>query len=150
MCDSPPDQLRVFEDELFTVEQCSSCLVPGYLILRMTGPVVTIGQLTPQASGHLGEMLSRTVRAIEAVLVPERVYVLSFCEIDRRLHFHLFPRTRALLETYWRATGSEGEPVSGPKLFEWARTAIVPGIPVPPGLEGVEEACAALCATMKG
>ncbi|MGD1148651.1 MAG: GNAT family N-acetyltransferase [Thermoanaerobaculaceae bacterium] len=150
MSDSPPDELKVFEDEHFTVEQCGSCLIPGYLILRLKGPAVTMGQLAHQASGRLGEMLSRTARAIGEVVTPERLYVLSFCEIDQRLHFHLFPRTRPLLQAYRRAAGSLVEPVSGPKLFEWARTAIVPGSPVPPGLEGVEQACAALRATMKG
>jgi len=150
MSDRPSDELRVFEDEYVTVDQCESCLVPGYLVVRLTGPAVTMARLTPRASGRLGEMLSRAARAIEDVVAPERVYALSFCELDQRLHFHLFPRTRPLLDAYWRATGSGGEPVSGPKLFEWARTAIVPGSPVPPGLNGVEATCAALRATMKG
>ena len=150
MSDRLPDGLRVFEDEHYMVDQCDSCLVPGYLILRLKGPAVTMGQLTHQASGRLGEMLSRAARAVEAAVAAERVYVLSFCEIDQWLHFHLFPRTRALLEAYWRATNSAGEPVNGPKLFEWARTSIVPANPVPPGLDGVEATCAAVRAMMRG
>ena len=144
------DELRVFEDDHFTVEQCDSCPVPGYLILRLKGPGVTIGQLGREGSGRLGEILSRTARAIEEVVAPKRVYCLSFCEIDRRLHFHLFPRTRSLLEAYRRAVGCADEPVDGPQLFEWARAVIVTGQPAPPGLGTVEATCAALRAAMKG
>lgn len=144
------NELRVFEDEHFTVEQCDSCLVPGYVILRLKGPDVAIGELGRETAGRLGEMLFRTARAIEDVVAPERVYCLSFCEIDRRLHFHLFPRTRPLLEAYRRAAGCADGPVNGPKLFEWARTAIVAGQPAPPGLGAVEATCAALRAAMKG
>jgi len=144
MPETLPVDLRIFEDERFTVDQCDSCLVPGYLIVRLNGAVVALGQLDPDSARGVGEMLSRVSRAIQEAVGPERVYTLSFCELDPRLHFHLFPRTRALLEAYWRATGSAGEPVSGPRLFEWARTAVAPGRPVPAGLPGVEGVCAEL------
>jgi len=138
------DVLRVFEDEHFTAGQCETCAVPGYLIVRLKGPATSLALLDPAAAGRLGAMLARAARAIEEATSAERVYCLAFAEIDPRLHFHLFPRTRAVLEAYWRATGSEGEPVNGPKLFEWARTAIVPGRPSPYGPLDVETVCARL------
>ena len=135
---------RVFEDEQFTLDQCDSCLVPGYLILRLKGASTSLGWLSPGTDHALGAMLSGAVSAIEEVVAPERVYCLSFGEIEPRLHFHLFPRTRALLEAYWRATGTSGEPVNVPRLFEWARTAVVADRPLAAGLQGVEAACLAL------
>jgi diadenosine tetraphosphate (Ap4A) HIT family hydrolase len=143
------DELRVFEDEHFTADQCETCAVPGYLILRLKGPATSLAGLDPAAAGRLGEMLARAAQAIEEATSAERVYCLAFAEIDTRLHFHLFPRTRAVLEAYWRATGSEGEPVNGPRLFEWARTAIVPGRPVPAGLPDMDDVCAALRRTLR-
>ncbi len=143
------DERRVFEDEHFTADQCDTCAVPGYLILRLKGPATSLAGLDQAAAGRLGQMLARAARAIEETVGAERVYCLAFAEIDPRLHFHLFPRTRALLEAYWRATGSEGEPVNGPNLFEWARTAIVPGRPVPAGLPDMDDVCAALRRTLR-
>lgn len=138
------DERRVFEDEHFTADQCETCAVPGYLILRLKGPAASLAGLDPVSARRLGEMLARAARVIEEATSAERVYCLAFAEIDPRLHFHLFPRTRAVLEAYWRATGSEGDPVNGPKLFEWARTAIVPGKPIPAGIPDVAPVCALL------
>jgi diadenosine tetraphosphate (Ap4A) HIT family hydrolase len=81
MTNRPSDDLRVFEDEHFTVDQCDSCVVPGYLILRLKGPAVTMGQLTHQASGRLGEMLSRTARAIEEVCARLRPALTRTSEV---------------------------------------------------------------------
>jgi hypothetical protein len=59
------------------------------------------------------------------------VYVLSFCEIERRLHFHLFPRTVWLLKEYFKANFNANEPIDGPMLFAWARGAFGPGSHAP-------------------
>ena len=122
--------------------------MPGYVIVRLKGPAVPLGRLAPAAARRLGEVLSRIARAVEDAVGAERVYCLSFSEIDPHLHFHLFPRSRAVLDAYREATGADAEHVSGPQLFEWARTTLVPGRPVPPGLRGVEAVCAELRARL--
>jgi len=144
------DDLRVYEDEHFTADQCGTCAVAGYLIVRLKGQATSLAGLDPTSAGRLGAMLARAARAIEEATAAERVYCLAFAEIDPRLHFHLFPRTRAVLEAYRAATGTVGEPVNGPKLFEWARTAIVPGRPLPPGIPDVGSVCARLRARLRG
>ncbi len=144
MSEAAAGRLRVFEDDLVTVDHSDACLVPGYVVVRLKGPATPLARLAPEVAGRLGETLARVARAVEETVAPERVYCLAFAEIDPRLHFHLFPRTRALLEAYRAATGTGGEPVNGPRLFEWARTAVVPGNPVPPGLPDVAAVCAAL------
>ena len=140
--------LGIFENELFTVEHSSSCFVPGYVVVRLKVPSTSLSDLAPATAQALGELLSTVARAIEATVGADRVYCLSFAELDRRLHFHLFPRTAWLLEAYWRATGRREKPINGPLLFEWARTTVVPGASLPAEAGSVAEACAALRARL--
>lgn len=134
----------VFEDGTFSLEQSSECPIPGYLILRLKGPETALAQLPPETALRLGEMLAKAARAIEQAVGAERVYVLSFCEVDPRLHFHLFPRSAWLLKEYFKANDCANDPVNGPMLFEWARSAFGPGSRMPTGTPGIEAVCAAL------
>ncbi len=136
--------LRVFEDDLFVLDHVDTCAVPGYLVLRLKAPAHSLADLTWQAAQRLGVMLGRAVRAIEAATGADRVYCLSFCELDRRLHFHLFPRSRWVLERYWEATGTTQEPINGPAVFEWARGHLVASSDVPEGAPGVADVCGTL------
>jgi diadenosine tetraphosphate (Ap4A) HIT family hydrolase len=139
----------IFADEMFSLEQSAACPIPGYLLLRLKGPEISLAELSPESAKRLGEMLRRAVAAIEAAVKPERVYVLSFCEVDPRLHFHLFPRTAWLLKEYIEANGCASEPVNGPMLFEWARTAFGPGSRVPGGIPDIESAYGTLREILK-
>ena len=123
----------IYQDALITLEHSAESAIPGYLVLRMKGPETGLAGLAPEQAEALGVILSRAARAIEQAVGAERVYVLSFCEVERRLHFHLFPRTAWLLREYHRANGGEGAAVNGPLLFEWARKTFVPGRPLPAG-----------------
>ena len=133
-------KLLVFADEIFSLEQSTECPIPGYLILRLKGPEVSLAQLPAETAKSLGEMLTRAAAAIEQAVKPERVYILSFCEVDPRLHFHLFPRTAWLLQEYFKASDCANDPVNGPMLFEWARSAFGPGSHVPQGIPDSEAA----------
>ena len=134
----------VWDDEFCTVEQAGFCAVPGYLILRVKLPASSWADLPQDAARAVGERLARVTSAIETVTRAERVYCLSFGELDRRLHFHLFPRTAAILADYWRATGTENVPVNGPAVFEWARATRVPGTGEPSGASEVADVCESL------
>lgn len=123
----------IHEEETFTLEQSAECSVPGYLILRVKGEATSLAQLAEEKCMALGKMLARAARAIEEAVGAERVYVLSFCEIDRHLHFHLFPRTGWLLKEYHKTNFNANEPIDGPMLFSWARGAFGPGSHVPKG-----------------
>lgn len=136
--------LRVFEDDLFVLDHADSCAVPGYLVLRLKWHANSLADLTAATAHALGPMLARASRAIEEVTGADRVYCLSFCELDRRLHFHLFPRTRWVLQRYWTATGSERDPVNGPAVFEWARANLSDVSDAQAGAPGVADVCAAL------
>jgi len=121
----------LFEDDRFTLEPSAECPIPGYLVLRLKGEATSLAQLPEETAMALGEMLARAVKAVEAAVQAERVYVLSFCEVDRRLHFHLFPRTAWLLKEYFKANFNANEPIDGPMLFAWARGAFGPGSHTP-------------------
>ena len=97
----------------------------------------------------LGGMLKRAAEAVERAVRPERVYVLSFCEIEPRLHFHLFPRTAWLLKEYFMANDCANDPVNGPMLFEWARSAFGPGSHMPRESPDLESACAIMRESLK-
>ncbi|MBU4268126.1 MAG: hypothetical protein KJ808_04680 [Acidobacteria bacterium] len=134
-------ELLIYENEMFSLEQSAACPIPGYLILRLKGPEASLAQLSKKTAQLLGVMLKRVTNAIEQAVKPERVYVLSFCEIEPRLHFHLFPRTAWLLKEYFKANDCANDPVNGPMLFEWARSAFGPGSHVPQGTPDMETAC---------
>jgi diadenosine tetraphosphate (Ap4A) HIT family hydrolase len=139
----------IFSDETFTLEQNSECPIPGYLLLRVKGEATSLAQLPAETAKALGEMLARAAKAIEAAVGAERVYVLSFCEIDRRLHFHLFPRTAWLLKEYHKANFNANEPIDGPMLFAWARSAFGPGSHVPRGTPAADAAAAGIRASLE-
>jgi diadenosine tetraphosphate (Ap4A) HIT family hydrolase len=134
-------ELLIFADEMFSLEQNATCPIPGYLVLRLKGTEVSLAQLPLETAKLLGEMLQRVAAAIEQAVKPERVYILSFCEVEPRLHFHLFPRTAWLLKEYFKANDCANDPVNGPMLFEWARGAFGPGSHVPRGTPAIEAVC---------
>lgn len=137
----PSNPFLIFEDDLFRIEHCESCPLPGYLILHVKGGNSSIDNLDGCTSPRLGTMLSATTNAIITVIHPERIYCLSFGEVNPELHFHLFPRTRWLLEKYWEATGTEDEPIDGPRLFQWARTSLGHEIELPEKFPKIADVC---------
>ena len=85
-------------------------------------------------TSRLGRLLGRPISAIEEFLHADRLYCLSFCEILRDLHFHLLPRTSALLSGYGNANGRKDEAVNGALLFEWTRETYPNGSILPENL----------------
>jgi diadenosine tetraphosphate (Ap4A) HIT family hydrolase len=112
---------RVYEDDLVTLDEADFCAIPGYLVLRVKGPQESMSELEPDAARHVGYVLSRAARVLERAAGADRVYILSFAEVDRRLHFHLFPRTPAMQSAYAEELTVGSDPLNGPLLFEWAR-----------------------------
>jgi diadenosine tetraphosphate (Ap4A) HIT family hydrolase len=69
---------------------------PGELIVKVRRHVESIAALTADEAASIGPILRAAVTAIERVVRPERVYVLSFNERVRHVHFFLLPRTSSL------------------------------------------------------
>ena len=60
------------------------------------------------------------------------------------LHFHLFPRTAALLEAYLQSGSDTRGTVDGPALFAWARSNFPADAALPAGWPKVADVCLAL------
>ena len=69
---------------------------PGELIVKLRRHAESLAELTPAESAALGPVLRSAVAAVERVVRPERVYVASYGERVRHLHFFLLPRTTSL------------------------------------------------------
>jgi diadenosine tetraphosphate (Ap4A) HIT family hydrolase len=124
----------ILDEGDFFIETSRECAVPGYLVLRLKGGETGLAELSPAKARELGDLLARAARAVERAAGADRVYVLSFCEVERRLHFHLFPRAPWLLAEYRRANGTAADAVNGPALFAWARGRFVREADLPAGV----------------
>jgi diadenosine tetraphosphate (Ap4A) HIT family hydrolase len=69
---------------------------PGELIVKARRHVESLAGLTQAESAALGPVLRAAVAAVERVVRPERVYVASYGERVRHVHFFLLPRTASL------------------------------------------------------
>jgi diadenosine tetraphosphate (Ap4A) HIT family hydrolase len=69
---------------------------PGELIVKLRRHCESLADLTTAEATALGPVLRAGVAAVERVVGPERVYVASYGERVRHVHFFLLPRTRSL------------------------------------------------------
>ena len=69
---------------------------PGELIVKARRHVESLAALTTDEAATLGPVLRAAVAAVERVVRPERVYVASYGERVRHVHFFLLPRTAGL------------------------------------------------------
>lgn len=67
---------------------------PGELIVKTRRHCESLAELTREEGQSLGPVLRSAVRSMERVVVAERIYVVSFNERLRHVHFLLLPRTR--------------------------------------------------------
>ncbi len=83
----------IFDDGLWHLtHQVSPALLAGWLILQSKCHVESLADLTPAECAAFGPILQRASKALEAATKPERLYVHSFGEQVRHLHFYLIPR----------------------------------------------------------
>jgi diadenosine tetraphosphate (Ap4A) HIT family hydrolase len=93
---TPPGGV-IFENEHWLVDHSMSPRsLRGLLLLKTKRHVEDVCDLTLAESASLSDALSRTTRALRDVTAPERVYVVSFGEGMRHVHFLLLPRTAEL------------------------------------------------------
>jgi diadenosine tetraphosphate (Ap4A) HIT family hydrolase len=111
----------LYTNDYFVIEPCRTCFIAGYVIVSPIVPALSLSQLRREAVDSLGATLAAATKAIETVIDPERVYCALFAEETRSVHFHLFPRTRWLVSQYTTAHQGDRD-VSGPQLFDWARS----------------------------
>lgn len=130
------DEHLIIETPHARVEQCLQCPIPGYLIVSAESPSRSLSEIPSNIWKDVSDALYAACRIVEKVIVPERVYICRFGEEISELHFHVFPRTKELLDKYKKAIGTAASPISGPLLFDWARETYGKGkTSDPPGLD---------------
>lgn len=71
-------------------------LAPGQGFVALRRHAQSLSELTVEEQAALGPFLQQVVLAVEQALQPQRVYVASYGEGIRHVHFHILPRTPEL------------------------------------------------------
>ncbi|HEU4744401.1 MAG TPA: hypothetical protein VFS61_04155 [Anaerolineales bacterium] len=64
----------------------------GFLIIKLKRHCEHLAELTPEEAASLGPVLQSTCAALTKVLQPAKVYVCSFGDGVRHVHFWVLPR----------------------------------------------------------
>jgi diadenosine tetraphosphate (Ap4A) HIT family hydrolase len=84
----------ILDDGLWFVSHHSGAYSdPGELIVKARRHCESLADLMPNEAEALGRVLRTGVQALEQVADGERVYIMSFNERLRHVHFLLLPRT---------------------------------------------------------
>jgi diadenosine tetraphosphate (Ap4A) HIT family hydrolase len=102
MCDevagrrSPPGG-PIYDDGLWLVSHhLGPYTDPGELIIKLRRHGEALGDLTGPEAAALGPILRAAAGAVDRAIRPERVYVASFSERVRHVHFYVLPRTAGM------------------------------------------------------
>jgi len=102
ICDEVAGQITapggaIYDDGLWLVSHHTGPYTdPGELIVKVRRHVESIADLSGPETSVLGPLLRAAVAAVARTVRPERVYVASFGERVRHIHFYILPRTASL------------------------------------------------------
>ena len=83
----------IYENEYWMVDHSVPALIPGFLIIKPKRHCEQIAQLSEKEMASFGPIVHRTCQALSQVVNPEKVYVASFGEYVKHVHFFVIPRT---------------------------------------------------------
>ena len=110
----------IYEDDHWLADHGVDLLIRGYVVLKPKRHVHELADLLPDEAATLGIAARTVVAAMRSALGTERIYVCSFGETVRHVHFHLLPRYAEmpglgpnlipdLFSERWRCTVDEAE-----------------------------------------
>lgn len=108
----------IYKNQNFNVTFSKDIFLPGYVIIEPNRKVYSLADFTIEEQIAFGGTVSIVQQIIKDIIAPERIYLLTFCELKPELHFHIFPRIRELGEQYKAIHNVEK--IAGPLLFDWA------------------------------
>lgn len=88
----PPGGTILDEGGWLLEHAISPAPLKGWLILKPKRHVEHLAALNPDEAQALGPLIERVSSAMMNVLEPERVYLCSFGEVVRHVHFYFVPR----------------------------------------------------------
>jgi diadenosine tetraphosphate (Ap4A) HIT family hydrolase len=87
----------IYEDEYWHVGSVVRPVVwPGFLVVKLKRHCEQLSELTPAEAAALGPVLQVTCQALASVLNPAKVYVCSFGDGVKHIHFWILPRPLAM------------------------------------------------------
>jgi diadenosine tetraphosphate (Ap4A) HIT family hydrolase len=87
----------IFENETWHVGHARGPVVwPGFLIVKLNRHCEHLALLAPEEAAALGPLIQRTCRAVMVVLNPAKVYVCSFGDGIKHIHFWVLPRPQGM------------------------------------------------------
>lgn len=88
----PPGGI-IFDDGQWVLSHSiSPVLLRGWLILKPKRHVEHLADLNDPEAAAMGPLISKTSSAMRRALGPEKVYLCSFGELVRHVHWYLVPR----------------------------------------------------------
>ena len=83
----------IYEDEFWHVGSVIRPVFwPGFLVVKLKRHSEHLSELTPEEAAALGPVLRATCSAVASVLEPAKVYVCSFGDGVKHVHFWILPR----------------------------------------------------------
>lgn len=83
----------LYEDEHWHVGNATGPVVwPGFLIVKLKRHCEHVAELTPQEAATLGPVPRDTCASVTRVCQPAKVYVCSFGDGVKHIHFWVLPR----------------------------------------------------------
>lgn len=89
----------LLETDFWVLEHSADIQLPGLLILKTRRHLENVSRLSREEAMELGPLIKRAASACQKATGADRIYVLSFGETVRHVHFWLLPRTSAIRES---------------------------------------------------
>lgn len=87
----------IYENTFWIVaSKISPVFFPGNLFLILKRHCEQLADLTPEETASLGPTIQKVCAALTSVLHPVKIYVASYGEDVKHIHFHIIPRTSAM------------------------------------------------------
>ena len=114
----------ICQDDYWVVDHSvNPVLLRGFLIIKPKRHCEQIAELTVEEMASLGPVISRTTNALTRVFNPEKIYISSFGDAVRHIHFYVIPRThdmpadalsilRQLFDGRWACSDDEAAAVA--------------------------------------
>jgi hypothetical protein len=112
------DSLDIWASDIVKISHARSYRLPGYLFVEgVSAKLIDSGERI-RTKEALALATVRAENIVNELLNPEKVYVLRFGESSANEHFHIIPRSDALLQKYL-SENADSAPYNGAKITSW-------------------------------
>ena len=113
----------IYEDDYWRVDHClSPVLLLGFLIIKTKRHCEQLAELTPEEGAALGPIIHNTCLVVSQILQPAKVYVCSFGEAVKHIHFYVIPRSPNIAS--WQSQGILVPPLASSSPAVWVQNSL--------------------------